>query len=253
MGLLGIGGIVYIAILPFVLSKIGIPAYAIVQYTIANSIFSTFLAAFWGTITLIRQKNYYGKEVVKIGAVAVMASLLALKIIVHSNVYSVKYFNTLIILVLLYILFRMLRSINIHEEDLEDSSSVKCFLTGLAGGILSSLGGVGGGVVMIPILNLWLKINIKKAKAISIGVIFFTSLGMSLINLLEEPIHELVRYSVGYIIFPVVIPIMAGVLLGAPFGVKVGKKISPKLTTIIFASFILCVIIRKVVELFDLN
>jgi uncharacterized membrane protein YfcA len=54
-------------------------------------------------------------------------------------------------------------------------------------GVLSALSGLGGGVIIISILNLRYNVNMIKAKSISLGVIFITSLVMSISNMLEEP------------------------------------------------------------------
>lgn len=251
MGLLGIGGgIVYITSFPFILSKMGVPPNEIVPYTIANSIFSVCLAAFWGMVLLMKQKNFYPQEIAHVGIPALIASSLVLKTIVHSTWYSIQYFNVVIICTLLYILFKIWRNIPIHQRYIECNSKGKYFLAGLAGGTISSLGGLGGSTILIPLLSVWLAIDIKKAKTISTGVTFLASLGISFINLLEKPTYELGTYNFGYIVFPVVIPVVMGIMLATPLGIQIGRKISSRLTTIIFSIFLLLVIITKLIVLF---
>lgn len=251
MGLLGVGGgIVYITSFPFILSKMEVPSHEIVSYTIANSVFSVCLAAFWGIILLIKQKDFYPKEVASIGIPAVVASFLVLKTIVYSTWYSIQHFNVVVICILLYILFKIWSNVHIHQRYIERNSRGKYLLAGLAGGTISSLGGLGGSTILIPLLSLWLAIDIKKAKAISIGVTFLTSLGISFINLFEKPTHELGAYTFGYIVFPIVVPVVVGIMFAVPLGEQIGRKISSRSTTIIFSIFILLVIITKLIALF---
>lgn len=64
---------------------------------------------------------------------------------------------------------------------------------GLIGGTLSGLLGIGGGVVMIPMLIYFTNTDIKAATAISMVQIFFTSSFGSLFNYLEKNIK--IRYA----------------------------------------------------------
>lgn len=71
-GFLGIGGgIIYILVLPTVLLHVGVPESELAQYVIANSIFGTTVAAFAGSISLLRTKDFYWKEVTLVGMSAV--------------------------------------------------------------------------------------------------------------------------------------------------------------------------------------
>src|SRR5436190_15819848 len=76
----------------------------------------------------------------------------------------------------------------------------KLGVVGMAGGSISALSGLGGGIVIIPILNSFMKIDIRKASSISSGVIMGTALMMTIYNLFEMPVHEFKAYSMGYII-----------------------------------------------------
>lgn len=44
-------------------------------------------------------------------------------------------------------------------------------MVGLAGGLASGLLGVGGGIVMVPLLTLWLRIDRRTAHAVSLAAI----------------------------------------------------------------------------------
>src|SRR5699024_5475830 len=97
-------------------------------------------------------------------------------------------------------------------------------LAGVAGGVVSALSGLGGGTVIVPILNSAMKMNIKKAKSISFGMIFFSALFMTLFNLLEKPTTDFAPFHIGFVVFPIVVPLSIGVVLASPFGVRVSRK-----------------------------
>src|SRR5690625_4919602 len=52
----------------------------------------------------------------------------------------------------------------------------KLLLVGLAAGLLSGLLGVGGGVIIVPLLALWLAFPQKTAQATSLVAIFFAAI-----------------------------------------------------------------------------
>jgi uncharacterized membrane protein YfcA len=251
-GLVGIGGgVVYVFIIPISLVYIGVPESEIVQYTIANSIFAIFFASASANYVLIRLKLFYRKEVLIISISAIVASLLTLYFIVNTPWYSLEVFNMIIVALLLYMLFTTLRSAKkVFVFPLDALKRWKLGLVGMAGGSISALSGLGGGIVIIPILNSFMKIDMRKASSISSGVIMVTALMMTVYNLFEKPEHAFKAYNLGYIIFPIALTLSLGVVLASPFGVKIGRKLSSSTISYIYAGFLIIVILKKITELF---
>ena len=129
----------------------------------------------------------------------------------------------------------------------KNSVGVLAIGSALSGG-LSSLSGLGGGALLVPILNAALKMDIKKAKSISLVMIVFTSLSMTIVNLTADP-TGIYSYSLGYIVFPIAVPLAGGVIIASPVGVRVGQKVRPGVIKIIFVLFLLVVIVDKIMEL----
>ena len=125
----------------------------------------------------------------------------------------------------------------------------KFSLAGLMGGIIAATSGLGGGAIVVPLLNVGLKMNIKKAKSISLGVIFLTSLAITAYNLLSDP-EKMVGPGKGYILFPVAIPIALGVFISTPVGVRMSRRSPAFVISYVFAFFIGLVIIKKVVDFY---
>ena len=251
-GLLGIGGgIVYILILPEALTYLHVPQQELAQYVIANSIFGTAAAALSGNIALIRRKEFQWQNVGVVGIGGIISSYLWLTFFVNTPMYSKKLFYTVVILLLLYIIYRSWinsRGANTARYQ-ENADKFWLSMAGMAGGTVSALTGLGGGVVVIPILTTKLQMNIKQAKAISLGMILITSLSMTVYNLLESPLFPYEVFRSGYIVYGIVLPLSLGVVISSPFGVYVSGKLSARTITFIFLAFVGIVIIKKIFEL----
>jgi len=135
-------------------------------------------------------------------------------------------------------------------ENLEqEGRGLRLGLAGLASGTVSALSGLGGGIIIIPILNSVFKMDIKKANSISLGAIGITSLTLTLSSMLETPQQPFDFYNVGYVIFPVVLALSLGVIIASPFGVKAGSLLSSRVISYLFSFFLGLVILRKIIEL----
>jgi uncharacterized membrane protein YfcA len=252
-GLLGIGGgIIYIIVIPVTLQHLGVPMNELVQYTIANSIVATLFSSASANYYLIRSRNFHLPEVLIISGFSVITAMLVLHGIVNTYWYSRGTFNLIIVLLLLYMLLKTLVNVfkTLPSENMEpEGRRLKLGLAGLASGAVSALSGLGGGVIIIPILNSVFKMDIKKANSISLGVIGITSFTMTISSLLESPRYPFYYYNVGYVIFPVVLALSVGVIIASPFGVKASNLLSSKLIGYLFSFFLALVILRKIIEL----
>jgi len=251
-GLIGIGGgVMYILVLPYLLLNMGFPQAEIVQYTIANSLFGTTFAALSGNVALLKRREFYWREVLLIGAFGAICSLLVLFLLVNTEFYQRDQFNLIVIFIMLFIAVRtLMESRKPAGGSLEKKASpFGLGVIGAAAGSVSALSGLGGGTVIIPILNSGLKMPMHKAKSISLGVIFITSFALSILNLLETPMTDYSNQNTGYIVWPLALAISLGVIVGSPFGVIVGRKLSNRVISYIFVLFVLVVIADKAFQL----
>jgi uncharacterized membrane protein YfcA len=253
-GLVGIGGgIVYVFIIPIALQQMGVPEAELAQYTIANSIFAIFFASTSANYTLFKMNNFYYRPVLIIGFFSIIASVLTLKFIVNTDWYDVLKFNIVVIALLVYMLiFTLINARNNFNSPLEKLKTGQFALTGLCSGIVASVSGLGGGIVIIPLLNSVFKSDVKKSSYISSGVIMLTSLFMTIFNMTEKPRFAFDNYNLGYIVFPVGLALSAGVIFSSPFGVKTASKLSSKTISYIYAAILGIVIVKKTTELLSL-
>ena len=124
---------------------------------------------------------------------------------------------------------------------------------GFATGMLSSLLGIGGGILLVPSLNLFLKIPMRSAVANSIGVIFWvatlSALSHVIIGLKDPELQNLnVPGTWGYVR-------IYWVLMAAPFciifgtiGSRLAKRVSPVLLKRILGTLAFLVSLRTLGE-----
>lgn len=98
--------------------------------------------------------------------------------------------------------------------------AVICIGIGLVGGVLSGLMGVGGGIVLIPLMVLFLKTTQHQAQGTSLAIISLSLFAM------------LAYYKKGYVNLPVAafigVGFVAGGILGAHFAALIPSDILKK-------------------------
>ena len=106
----------------------------------------------------------------------------------------------------------------------------KLLVIGLGGGLLSGLLGVGGGVIMVPLLVLWAGYGQRAAHAMSLGAIIPISIaGIATFGVAGE-VHWWVALGLA-----------AGSIVGARLGAGFLAKIDERVLKIIFGVFLVAV------------
>ena len=108
---------------------------------------------------------------------------------------------------------------------------------GIAGGVLSGLLGVGGGVIMVPLLVLWAGYGQRDAHALSLGAI----IPISLASVLIYGAAVKVRVVDG-------IALAAGAVVGARLGAGALSRIDERTLKLVFGLFLAAVAILMVVR-----
>jgi hypothetical protein len=103
----------------------------------------------------------------------------------------------------------------------------KLLVIGLGGGLLSGLLGVGGGIVMVPLLVLWASYAQRDAHAMSLGAI----IPISIAGIATYGVAGEVRY------WPA-LALAAGSVVGAPVGARFLARIDERLLKIVFGTFL---------------
>jgi uncharacterized protein len=103
----------------------------------------------------------------------------------------------------------------------------KLLAIGVGGGLLSGLLGVGGGIVMVPLLVLWAAYRQRDAHAISLGAI----IPISIAGIATYGVAGEVRYGTA-------IALAAGSIVGARIGAGLLARIDERLLKVVFGVFL---------------
>lgn len=251
-GLLGIGGgVIYVLIFAHYLPLAGVPDTLIVPSIVANSMFAILFAGLSGTYKQWRNNNFFPKPVIAIGLAASVFSIFFTLIINSGTWYTKERFTFLFIALLILITWRLLSS---SKDELntpgENLGTLKSVSIGALSGTIAAFSGIGGGVIIVPLLTHMGRIYIKKATSISLGVISVMALLTSVYNFFFQHHAEVhLQSSLGLIVFSISLPVAIGSLLFSPVGVILARKVEPKIIKIVFVAFLCSVILKMLIDL----
>ena len=108
---------------------------------------------------------------------------------------------------------------------------------GLAGGVLSGLLGVGGGIVMVPLLVLWAGYAQRDAHAMSLGAIVPISVA-----------GVLTYGAAGQVRLPEAIALAVGAVVGARVGAGLLSRLGDRPLKLAFGTFLVAVAVLMAVR-----
>lgn len=230
-GLMGIGGgIIFTPVLFFLFEAEGVENP--VLWTVASGLFCTFVAAFGSTVRQYMQRHIFWVEGIKLGALGAVGVYFG-KLLITSPYYSRTEFVIFFSCMLLYAAFMMFRRGNDKEDEygreytpmgLKETS-----ITGGLGGFVAALAGVGGGGIMVPIMNLFYKQPFRKAVSVShLAMMIMVTSGWMQLALEPGAISGITGFSVGYVDFGAALPLSLGGLAGGFGGAMLNHKINRK-------------------------
>ena len=230
-GSMGVGGgIIFTPVLFFLFDEAGIEHS--VQWSVASGLLCTFSAALSSTIRQAINKNIYLKEGIYLGFFGIIGVSLG-KWILTSGYYQREQFVVFFSLILFYAAFMMFSKGRNRNDESNNSHTVfdakSAFMTGGIGGSIATLAGVGGGIIMIPIINVLCKQPFRKTVSIShLGMCFLISVGLILLGTEDVSTSGISAYHVGYIDIGAALPLAFGGAFGANFGTIINHKIHRK-------------------------
>lgn len=246
-GLIGSGGnVIMIPALDYIFQEYGIEGIDSVKYLIAHSLFITIFLGFSVSLKHYRIDNFYPKEVLKIGIPGMLSAYWVSEIISNSTWYQKSYFEGVFLVMLLLLAIRMIFVKEKVKNTIESFNSLKhsflfAFL-GLLTGCVTSLSGLGGGVVLIPFLTDIMRVTIKKASSVSIGVITLLAIAVSTSYLFagtQTGVTHQLPLQTGYVSILIAAPILGGIFIASSFGVRAAQKASPQYLRIVFGVIIM--------------
>ncbi len=268
-GLLGVGGgLIFIPFIEAYLKQHPMVAEESVKYVLANSIAIVFASGVSGIFRQKKQGNWDWKGSLNIGIPGAIASFGMSYLIENGNWYSKSSFQTIFLSFLILSIYNMLFSKKGQITDQTNENPFqpqwKKWLIGIIAGTTVSLSGLGGGVIMVPLFRMALKMPMKKATALSLSIVPILALA-SLLKYATSTPHSLINQGIiewinhdqywtmpnhlGYILFPIVIPMMTGTMITTSYAQKKVNSIPVLWLRIIFALISITIFFKTIFEL----
>ena len=231
-GLIGTGGnIILIPVFDILFHYLKIPETEVVKFMIAHSFFITAFTGLSVSYKQFKAKNLHVKEVLYISIAGMITAFFLTEFIKNGNWYHKSDFDLVFFTLLLILAIRML-FFKQPPPPINDNNLNKPYfpIIGIVAGLISSLSGLGGGIIVIPILTDMLKTPLKKASSISIGVVAMLALPISISYLsidARSAMQHVLPAQVGYISMFIAAPVLIGVFSTTGWGVRTAQKTDP--------------------------
>lgn len=228
-GLFGLGGgILFTPILFIVFSNAGIDEPVVL--TIASSLFCTFIAAIGSSLRQYHQQNFYWTEGIKVGLLGAVGVALG-KQVITSEFYNQQVFVIFFSLLLMYVALMFYRrgskktgALAVNDAPISWKQSA---VTGGLGGFVAALAGIGGGGVMVPLMNLYYKKHFIRAVSISsLAIVLISLSGWLQLSFTTAAVETLTRFHLGYVDFGAAFPLAVGGLMGGFIGALYNLRIN---------------------------
>jgi uncharacterized membrane protein YfcA len=253
-GFLGVGGgIIYVPVLDYFLSKY-FHDTELVKAVLANSLFVIMFSAAVASYKQYKLGNLFFKEIIQTLLPGIISVVVLQTLINKGTWYSRDVFLYFFLTMLLFVVFKMFlskpKTITAVNAKVDN---YKYNITGAFAGIVTAMSGLGGGVIMTPVFTEWMKLDIKKASAISTGVILGFAIVIGILNLNAVPPIYVSDFQFGYILLPIASPLIIGTFLFAQMGVKTAQKSKSQTIRITFATFASIVLLKVIYEILIIN
>lgn len=235
-GLFGVGGgIIFTPVLFFLFEQAGISNA--VPWAVASGLMCTWITSLASVVRQYNQQHLFIKEGLLLGFFGALGISLG-KWVLLSPYYSRTEFIIVFSSLLFYsavLMFMRGRKKETHTEAAAEGSSPlfspkQASVTGVIGGGIASLAGVGGGGTMVPIMNLFFKQHFRKAVSIShLGMFMMITVGV-LQLMAEQPAlngsgQSLTQWTLGYVDLGAVNSMGWTALIGAYGGAWLNHKV----------------------------
>lgn len=244
-GLLGIGGgIITIPLLVFLLPYQSVPKEMAMHVAISTSLAIVLVTSTAAVYTHYRKKMILKNIFKKMAVGSILGSLIGLLLAVHiEGIFLQRFFGIFLLLLAVQLIFKK----EIRTESQTNEPAI-FFFTPVIFGSLSTLLGIGGGVLMVPYLN-WKGIPLRNSIATASACIFPIALVASIGYMLATPNdHATIPFATGYIYWPAFLGIALTALFFSPLGARASHLLNPTWLRIIFSLFLVIVGIRMLVS-----
>ncbi len=240
-GLFGIGGgVLMVPLLIFTYGHLDVPATVSTHIAIATSLLVIFFASLSSAYQHGKQKTIDWRASLVLGLSSAVVAFGMAKFATH---LSGQYLRIAFSLMALLVAIRMFTEKGLQQEKKADVSPpmkpLPLVTIGVTAGVVSSLAGVGGGAVTIPMMYYILKMPIKRAIGTSSATIVITVL-FSVSGYILHGISrsDLPSWCFGFVDLPRAAALAIGSMLTARAGAYVSFRTQPRRLRKLYALFL---------------
>lgn len=244
-GLLGVGGgFIMVPVQFFLLISMGVDPNTAIRMAFATSLAVILPTAISGSIGHWRHQAVLIWPAFLLGTTGLIGGILGA--ITASHLFA-NILSTIFGLLALFSAFWMFVSRYYKIEENISHSNYSYIFWGFIGGFTSGMLGIGGGIIMVPILTILLRYPIHKAIGTSTAFIVFASLGGVLSYIIiGMNVALLPPYSLGYVNL-VQFVLLAGISVPlAHLGVKTAHNLPDKHLRYIFAALLVYIALKMI-------
>lgn len=236
-GLFGIGGgVINGPVILFILKEWNISDKIIFPLTFGTSLFIIIFTSLSAVIKYQSMKCILWRSVLLMSLFGIIGAYFGATVTVYMPRWILQRIYGLF---LIFVAYRISKEFKSNEATEKKEKLIYLIILGIIIGFVSSMFGVGGGVVSIPIMILFLKYPIKKIAGTSSGIILFTSIsGVIRYIFLGLKNFNIPSYSLGFVNLKIALPLMIGGMLCAPIGAYLNGKIKVLTLKKIFSLFL---------------
>lgn len=240
-GLFGIGGgVLMVPLLIFTYGHLGVSANVSTHIAIATSLLVIFFASLSSAYQHGKQKTIDWHASLILGLSSAVVAFGMAKVATH---LSGHYLRIAFAVTALVMAIRMFTEKGLQEKNKPETSPPlklpRLVLIGVTAGLVSSLAGVGGGAVTIPMMYYILKMPIKRAIGTSSATIVITvvfSVSGYILHGINRP--DLPSWCFGFVDVPRAAALAIGSLLMARVGAYVSFRTQPYALRKLYALFL---------------
>ena len=238
-GFLGIGGgIVTVPVIIYFLEG-KVPDENLFLATSTISLAVIIFSAANASLKHIKHKNFYKKAIVPIALGSIIGPIPGNYICYVIDDKTRIIFFAVVIFVLA---FKILWFRNKDDHERANFNFWLMFTAGIVMGMISSMTGLGGGAVLVPMLTVFLNFDIKKAVGLSTIVMIFTATS----GIIGRAFTGISHYLTWDVFLPYFLAITFGTLLSARLGATLNIKSKSK-NVKIFAATLYFIVAFKMI------
>ncbi|MBN1883837.1 MAG: sulfite exporter TauE/SafE family protein [Deltaproteobacteria bacterium] len=232
-GMLGVGGcFIMVPVQFWVLTSVGVDPTIAIRVAFGTNLLVVLPTALSGAYRHNKKNSVLWKQAITLGVLGGSAGFVGAFVASHlpGNVLKIIFGSAILLGSL-----RMITAKPMRAEGEINKNIVNYIVWGLILGFITGLIGIGGGVLIIPIMILFLNFNMLEAVGTSTGMMIFTAIGGALgYMLMGLGESGLPGYSIGYVNLLQWILLAGTSIPMAQVGARIAHKINQKTLKWIF-------------------